>query len=37
MIKAKATELEEYLKGYFNNKVEPTEEVEPVGLDDLNF
>lgn len=37
MIKAKATELEEYLKGYFNNKVEPTEEVEPVGLDDLTF
>ena len=37
MIKAKATELEEYLKGYFNKTDEPTEEVEPVGLDDLNF
>lgn len=37
MIKTKATELEEYLKGYFNNNVEPTEEVEPVGLDDLTF
>jgi len=37
MIKTKATELEEYLKGYFNNNAEPTEEVEPVGLDDLTF
>lgn len=37
MIKTKATELEEYLKGYFNNNTEPTEEVEPVGLDDLTF